>query len=437
MKPQVLRGMRDILPERMGVRQYAIGVLRRTFERYGFQPLETPAMEYAETLTGKYGEEADRLIYQFEDRGGRQVGLRYDLTVPLCRVVASYPEMPRPFKRYQIAPVWRAERPQKGRYREFWQCDVDTVGSSSMLADAELLGVATGALRELGFSEFRIKLNNRKLLVALAECAGVPPEQASGVYRAIDKLEKIGAEAVRAEMQEEGLPEAAADRLLALVQRQDADTASMLAEVSRELADYPLGVEGAQELAEVMRYAEALGVTPQECQVDLSMVRGLEYYTGPILEAVVERPRIGSIIGGGRYDHLVGLLGGQDIPATGLSFGLERIIDVLEELDMAPAEARQTIAQVLVTIFSPETAGESLRLAQELRAAGVRTEVYLGTDKLGAQLRYASRKGIPFVAIMGPDEVQRGEVTVKAMAGEGGQQCVSRAAVATCLRAAP
>ncbi len=425
--------MRDILPERMGVRQYAIGILRQTFERFGFQPLETPAMEYAETLTGKYGEEADRLIYQFEDRGGRKVGLRYDLTVPLCRVVASYPELPRPFKRYQIAPVWRAERPQKGRYREFYQCDVDTVGTRSMLADAELLGVATTALRALGFSEFRIKLNSRKLLVALAEYAGVPADLAGGVYRAIDKLEKVGVEAVRGELLEEGLSSDAADMLLELVRMEGATASDLLSAVERRLADYPPGVEGAKELTEVMAYAQALGVTPQECQVDLSMVRGLDYYTGPILEAVVERPRIGSIIGGGRYDHLVGMLGGQDVPATGLSFGLERIIDVLEELEMAPSEARQTIAQVLVAIFSPETASESLRLAQELREEGIRTETYLGTDKLGAQLRYASRKGIPFVAIMGPDEVQRGEVTLKAMAGES-QQSVSRAGVVARLR---
>lgn len=430
MKPQVLRGMRDILPERMGVRQYAIGILRQTFERFGFQPLETPAMEYADTLTGKYGEEADRLLYLFQDRGGRQVGLRYDLTVPLCRVVACYPDLPRPFKRYQIAPVWRAERPQKGRYREFYQCDVDTVGSASMLADAELLGVATAALRQLGFSGYRIKLNNRKLLVALAEYAGVPAAQAGGVYRTIDKLEKVGQEAVRAELREEGLSTEAASRLLELVQCQAASATELLSSVQTQLADYPAGVAGAQELAELLEYAAALGITPAECQVDLSMVRGLEYYTGPILEAVVEKPRIGSIIGGGRYDGLVGLIGGPDTPATGLSFGLERIIDVLEELEMAPAEVRQTAPQVLVTVFSPEGTADSLRLGQELRAAGVRTEVYLGKDRLGAQLRYASRKGIPFVAILGPDEVARGEVTVKAMSGDGGQSVMPRSAVA-------
>ena len=425
--------MRDILPDRMGVRQYAIGVLRETFERFGFQPLETPAMEYAETLTGKYGEEADRLLYQFEDRGGRRVGLRYDLTVPLCRVVASYPELPRPFKRYQIAPVWRAEKPQKGRYREFWQCDVDTVGSASMLADAELLGVATSALRRLGFASFRIKLNNRKLLVALAEYAGVPPAQAGGVYRAIDKREKVGVEAVEKELLEEGLPLAAARRLLELVQLRSDNATDLLAEVRRQLADYPLGVEGTNELEEVMRYAEALGVTAEECQIDLGMVRGLEYYTGPILEAVVERPRIGSLIGGGRYDRLVGLMGGGDVPATGLSFGLERLIDVLEELEMAPPEVRQRTAQVLVTVFGPETVAESLRLAQELRSAGLRTEVYLGTDRLGAQLRYASRRGIPFAVILGPDEMAQGEVTMKAMTGEG-QERVPRAEVGAWLR---
>jgi histidyl-tRNA synthetase len=253
--------------------------------------------------------------------------------------------------------------------------------------------------------------------------------QAGGVYRAIDKLEKVGQEAVQSELLEEGLSAQAASRLLELVQRQADSAAELLASVQAELSEYPAGIAGAQELAELMEYAAALGITPEECQVDLSMVRGLEYYTGPILEAVVEKPRIGSIIGGGRYDGLVGLMGGPDLPATGLSFGLERIIDVLEELEMAPAEARQTAPQVLVTVFNPEGAADSLRLAQELRAAGVRTEVYLGKDKLGAQLRYASRKGIPFVAILGPDEVARGEVTVKAMAGDGGQALVARGAL--------
>jgi histidyl-tRNA synthetase len=299
-----------------------------------------------------------------------------------------------------------------------------------MLADAELLGVATSALRQLGFTGFRIKLNNRKLLVGLAEYAGVPPAQAGGVYRAIDKLEKVGEEAVRAELLEEGLAEPAASRLLELVQRKATSAAELLASVQVELADFPAGIAGAQELAELMEYASALGITPEECQVDLSMVRGLEYYTGPILEAVVEKPRIGSIIGGGRYDGLVGLMGGPDLPATGLSFGLERIIDVLEELEMAPPEARQTAPRVLVTVFNPEGTAESLRLAQELRSAGIRTEVYLGKDRLGPQLRYASRKGIPFVAILGPDEVGRGEVTVKVMAGEGAQVVIDRKALA-------
>lgn len=416
-QPQVLKGMRDFLPQRMILRQYVVGVLRDIFERYGFEPLETPAIEYAETLEGKFGEEADKLIYKFEDRGGRMVGLRYDLTVPLARVVAMYPDLVKPFKRYHIAPVWRAEKPQRGRYREFWQCDVDTVGTASVLADAEIIQITIEALTALGFSNFKVKVNDRKILAALGEYAGVPADQSAAVYRALDKLEKIGVEAVKEELLEVGLHREAVEKLIDLVYLQVEGQAGFN-RLEQLLSPFPVGVEGLRELRELISYLQAMDIEPGRYQVDLSLVRGLDYYTGPIYETVVEEPRIGSITGGGRYDKLIGLLGSRDVPATGASFGLERLVDVIEALNMAPDFVRQTTTRILVTIFSPETLGESLRLANRLRSEGIDTEVYLGTDRLSNQLRYASRKGIPFVAIIGPDEIARGEVVLKNMATE-------------------
>jgi histidyl-tRNA synthetase len=426
--------MRDFLPERMILRHYVIEQLRSVFERFGFEPLDTPAIEYAETLEGKFGEEGDKLLYRFEDRGGRRVALRYDLTVPLARVVAMHGELVRPFKRYHIAPVWRAEKPQKGRYREFWQCDVDTVGAKSVLADGEAINVVFVALRRLGFERFVVKINNRKILEALALYAGVPAAEAAGIYRAIDKLEKIGPEAVQRELEGEGLRPEVAARLLDLL-RECGEDEQILRLTRERLADFPLGVEGVAEIERILAYLDAAGVPREARRVDLSRVRGMDYYTGPIYETVVEEPKIGSVSGGGRYDKLVGLFSREDIPATGVSIGLERIIDVIEELGMRPAHVRRTISEVLVTLFGAETLAESIRLASELRAEGVNAELYLADDRLGVQLRYASRKGIPFAAILGPDELARGQVVLRDLASET-QQNVARSAVAALVRSA-
>lgn len=421
--PQVLRGMRDFLPDRMILRHHVIGIFRSVFERYGFEPLDTPAIEYAETLEGKYGEEADKLIYKFEDRGGRQVGLRYDLTVPLARVVALYPDLPKPFKRYQIAPVWRAERPQKGRYREFWQCDVDTVGSSSMLADAEILAVLHDSLTALGFTQFVIRINNRKLLKGLSTFAGVPEGEEANVLRSVDKLDKIGEVGVRTELLEKGFDEEVVARLFRLLEPGD-DTSDLIARLRVQLAESPDAQEGLAELEQLREYLANLGVRESCYRFDLSMVRGLDYYTGPIFETVVEEPRIGSITGGGRYDHLVGIFSGRDIPAVGSTLGLERIVDVMEALHLFPET--KTLTQVLVAAFDAETIPEALRLATELRRAGTRVEVPL-MEKGGFKkfLSYANAKGIPTVVLLGPDEIARGEVTVRNMA-DGSQQSVPR-----------
>lgn len=412
--PQILKGMRDFQPQRMILRHHVIDQVRSVFERFGFEPLQTPAVEYAETLKGKYGDEADKLIYDFQDRGGRAVGLRYDLTVPLARVVSMYPELVKPFKRYQIAPVWRAERPQKGRYREFYQCDVDIVGGASMLADAEVLTVAYQALRQLGFTGFRVLLNNRKILQAVANQAQIPEDLSLAAWRAVDKWDKIGPEGVRSELEKAGLPPATIERLFLLLDLSGSPR-EILQTLRARLSNEPFGLEGTDELDEILTYLALGGVPEQFFRVDLHMVRGLDYYTGPIYEVVVDEPKIGTITAGGRYDHLVGLLGPVAYPAVGVSLGLERIIDVIDELGMAPPHLGATVTEVLVTVFDPELLPRSLAAAANLRAAGINTEVYLAGDKLGAQLKYASRKSIPLVVILGPDEVAANEAVFRDM----------------------
>ncbi len=411
IEPRILRGTRDFLPAQMIVRQHVIDTLRRTFEQFGFEPLETPAIEYAETFEGKSDAEVDRLIYRFTDHGGRRVALRYELNVALARVAAQYQnELIFPFKRYQMAPVWRADKPQKGRYREFWQCDVDVVGSASMLADAEVLAVVYSALRRLGLERFAIRLNDRKVLAGLGLAAGVPADRTAGLYRAIDKLERDGPDVVRRLLLEEGLAEDVAGRLLDMV-RMPGGGAEVLAALRPYFADVPVGLEGLAELEDLLRHLQALGIPESHYRLDLSMVRGLGYYTGPIYETVVEEPKIGAISGGGRYDGLVGLFG-PAMPATGVSLGMERIVDVITELELV--HLPRTVVQALVAVFDADRVGASLGLAQELRRAGVRAEVYLDTAAaLARQFKYASRKGIRYVLVVGPDEEAAGLVAVK------------------------
>jgi histidyl-tRNA synthetase len=495
--PRIPRGMRDILPQRMILRQYVINTITEVFESFGFEPLQTPAIELEETLMGKYGPDAERLIYNVAHREGKeQLSLRYDLSVPLSRVVGQYPDLLKPFKRYQIAPVWRAERPQKGRYREFYQCDADTVGSSSMLADAETLNVIYEILKRLGFRQFVTRINNRKIIAGIGQFAGVPEALLGGLYRSIDKLDKIGLEGVREELRRTGLDTAldllarakvtgaALDRLIGPLRERDMEaitaalraagldeeTATALAEglaallpaqqvipdaviarlleflqiagSNREvlaqlrewLGDYPKALEGIAELEEVILYLEALDIPEQFYQVVPSMVRGRDYYTGPVYETVVEEPRIGSITGGGRYDELIGLFSERSLPATGTTIGIERIIDVMEELGMFPPTVGQTVTQVLVTRFSADTTLESLRLAQELRQAGLNAELFFPDASLGNQIRFALKKGIPYIAILGPDEIQAGMVAVRNVALEV-QETVARGEVAARVKA--
>ncbi len=426
IKPRVPRGMRDILPEQMIRRQYVIDVIRGVFEEFGFEPLQTPALELSEVLTGKYGPDAEKLIYQAGHVGGKEdISLRYDLSVPLCRVVAMHPQLPKPFKRYQIDPVWRAERPQKGRYRQFFQCDADTVGTESMLADAENVNLIYQVLTRLGFKQFEININDRKLITGIGQFAGVPTEQLGGLYRSIDKLDKIGLSGVRAELAENQIPEPVIEKLLALLQI-EGDAETVLNALSEQLGDSEVANEGIAELEELSSYLTTFGVPEEFYRINVSMVRGLEYYTGPIYETVVEEPKIGSITGGGRYDELIGSFSRQSYPATGTSFGIERIIDVMEEFDMFPSTVGRTVTQVLVTVFDADLAQESLKLATLLRSSGIRTEVYCRPTRISTQMKYADSKGIPYAVILGSDEVEAGTVAVRDLASRE-QQVIPRA----------
>jgi len=410
IEPQIPKGFRDFLPQQMILRRNIMRTMSAIFEQYGFVPLDTPCLEYARTLEGKYGEEGDKLIYRFEDRGGRAVALRYDLTIPLARVAAMYQQLPKPFKRYQIAPVWRADKPQKGRFREFYQCDIDIIGSPGACADAELLLVAHAVLQALGFDNYLIRINNRKILNALAERLGIDSARIPDFLRALDKLDKAGPEAVLQEMQSAQLLSHDAQTIVRERLLGEGDNFEAVAAL---VADSETGAAGLRELELITRVLEADGVDVRYYQKDISLARGLDYYTGPIFEVVVREPRIGSILGGGRYDDLIGLFTRQSMPATGISFGLERLVTVMEELGMAGKTHSMT--QVLVTQFSDELLAEGVKLAAQLRRAGLNTELYHAPDKLKKQMSYAAGRAIPAVVVLGPDEAREGRATLKNM----------------------
>ena len=430
IQPRVPRGMRDILPQKMLLRQYVIAQIESVFQRFGFEPLQTPVLELRETLMGKYGPDAEKLIYDARHREGKEeLSLRYDLTVPLTRIVAMYPELVKPFKRYQIAPVWRAERPQKGRYREFYQCDVDIVGSKSMLADAEMVTVIYAVLSRLGFKSFVTKINNRKILTGIGQYAGVPNELLGGLYRSIDKLDKIGRDAVREELAQNQIPADVVNKMMDLI----AIPSGNFGELRERLGDIPIAMEGIDELEQIATFLGDSGVPNTNYQFDFAMVRGLAYYTGPIYETIVTEPKIGSLTGGGRYDELIGLLINQSIPVTGTSFGIERIIDVMEELSMFPPNVGKTVTQVFVTVFNRDLVGASIRVANELRAAGLNTELALDADGLGKQLKYAGAKAIPFAVIIGPDEATAQKATLRDLAS-GEQTAILQSELANAIK---
>ncbi|MBK9710458.1 MAG: histidine--tRNA ligase [Kouleothrix sp.] len=430
-RPQNIKGMRDHLPQAMLLRQHIINTLTRVFERHGFEPLQTPIVEYAQTLEGKIGDD-EKLIYRFETHGGDKVALRYDQTVPLARVVAQYQgQLVLPWRRYAIGQSYRGERQQRGRYREFWQADVDIVGSASPVADAEIIAVLSEALSALGFSGFTTLLNHRQVLSGIARVSGLDEQAAGGVYRAIDKLDKIGPDGVREELLKSGIAEDAAGRILELALLSGAP-ADVLEELSERLAGDQQAQAALENLREIIGHLPELGVPHDAYTVAPRLARGLSYYTGAVFEAVIESPPMGSLLGGGRYDELIGAFAGRPIPTVGLAFGIERLHDVMEELKMGPGA--RTVAQAFVTLFDQQRAGAALQLAHELRQAGLNVETALEPgEKLGRQFKYADRKGIRFALVLGPDEIARGEVVVRDLQS-GEQRSVGRAAVAAALR---
>ncbi len=443
--------MRDFLPADVRKREYVIGIIKSVYESYGFEPLETPAVENIETLTGKYGEEGNQLIYKILKRGeklnqelariadqGRKpefppldwladLALRYDLTVPLARVVANNKnELPKFFKRYQIQPVWRADRPARGRFREFYQCDVDVIGSGSMVVEAEVILAVSKILEQLGFEDFTIRINHRTVLSGLLEHAGIEPPKFSEALTALDKLDKVGFEGVVSELRSKGINDHSARRFLEFnTMLSDAIAvpaniriwnAAMINYVKKDFQHilFPQYHEGLRCLEDIVKLTDR---NDGNCRVkiDLSLARGLSYYTGTIMEINVT-DLAGSLGGGGRYDGLIGMFGKEQIPACGFSLGLERILVVMEERGMFPPEiADSTPADVMVTIFSDETVADSLMLASDLRAQNLRVTVYPQADKNDKQFKYASQIGVPFLCDLTDENIQSGTVLVKNM----------------------
>jgi histidyl-tRNA synthetase len=411
--------MRDFLPEDVRRRDYVFGVVVDVYTRYGFEPLETPALENIETLMGKYGEEGSKLIFKVLRRGEHEasgetdLALRYDLTVPLARVVAEHRgKLPRFFKRYQIQPVWRADRPARGRFREFYQCDVDIMGSRSPVVEVELCGAVSDVLIGLGFQDFEIRINHRQVLSALLTNAGVAPELQAQALVALDKLDKIGREGVQQELTSRGIPPDSHGRLLEwMTTGSRPDALEWLEGQCTSLTDDSRAAF--QNLREIFALADPAGVG-RYLTFDSSLARGLSYYTGAIMEIAVP-DLAGSLGGGGRYDGLIGMFSGEDIPACGFSLGLERILVVMAERQMFPAGVTAVPAQVMVTLFDKDGVADAMQLARALRKGGSSVEIYPEVDKLGKQFKYASSRNIPFVMIVGSEERAAGQVTVKNM----------------------
>jgi histidyl-tRNA synthetase len=389
---QTLKGFRDFLPTQKRQRDFVLAKFIEAFQQSGFDPLETPTLEYKETIMGKYGEEADKLVYEFTDRGGREVALRYDQTVPLARVAAQYQnELPLPFRRYQVQNVFRADKPQKGRFREFTQCDLDILGSADPLADAEVLATTYAGFRKVGFESVQLWLNDRQVLLEKLQPFATEQVGVLSIIQSIDKLDKISPEDVGNELERKGLE---------LQQAQSALTAIQSAEPS-------------QNLQQIIDLAVGLGVPREALVFTPTLARGLDYYTGMIFEIKVPEYGVGSLGGGGRYDNLIGMLSGREVPAVGVGIGFDRTVEAALELGLIESSAAS--AQVLVTVFSPELRKISAQVAGKLRRAGVSAELFAEASKLNKQLKYASRREIPWVIVIGEEEASQDQVTLKNM----------------------
>ena len=456
-KPSIPKGTRDFGPIEMAKRNYIFDTIRQVYELYGFSPIETPSMEYLSTLMGKYGEEGDKLLFKILNSGDfiskvseeellarnplhlaariSEKGLRYDLTVPFARFVVQHrDELQMPFKRYQIQPVWRADRPQKGRYREFYQCDADVVGSDSLINEVELMQIIDEVFSRFGI-RVCIKINNRKILTGIAEVIGAP-EKIIDITVAIDKLDKIGLEGVNAELQAAGLSDEAIEKIQPIIHLSGSN-AWKLETMRRVLEGSETGLRGIEEVESVLHYLGAADETEKNAlrntlELDLTLARGLNYYTGCIFEVKALDVEIGSITGGGRYDNLTGIFGLPGLSGVGISFGADRIYDVLNQLQLYPDEAvRQT--KLLFINFGEAEAARCLELARQTRAAGIATEVYPDSAKMKKQMSYANARQIPFVALVGADEMAQGVVTLKDMV-TGQQQSLNPEQLIKALR---
>ena len=436
--PSIPKGTRDYSPEIMVKRNYIFDTIKSVFKLYGYMPLETPAMENLSTLMGKYGEEGDKLLFKILNSGDfignisdqelleknsikltnkiSEKGLRYDLTVPFARFVVQHQsELTFPFKRYQIQPVWRADRPQKGRYREFYQCDVDVVGSDSLLHEVELIQMVDEVYRRLKI-KVRLLINNRKILAGIAEIIGYP-DQLTDITVAIDKMDKIGLDKVNAELREKGITEEAIVKLQPILNLEGSNS-EKLEKLKTILQDSPIGLKGVEELSIVFDYLKDVDIRT-EIKLDLTLARGLSYYTGAIFEVKALDVQIGSITGGGRYDDLTGIFGLKNMSGVGISFGADRIFDVLNQLELYPKEAVNG-TQLLFINFGEKEAAFSMGILSKVRAAGIRAEIFPDAAKMKKQMSYANAKNIPFVAIVGENEMSEGKAMLKNM--ETGEQ---------------
>ena len=449
-KPCIPKGTRDFSPTEMAKRNYIFDTIRSVYHLYGFQQIETPAMEMLSTLMGKYGEEGDKLLFKIQNSGDYfsgltdeellsrnatqlackfcEKGLRYDLTVPFARYVVMHrDELTFPFKRYQIQPVWRADRPQKGRYREFYQCDADVVGSDSLLNEVELMQIVDTVFSRFGI-RVCIKINNRKILTGMAEIIG-EADKIVDITVAIDKLDKIGLDNVNAELRDKGISEEAIAKLQPIILLNGTNT-DKLATLRQVLATSETGLKGVEETAFILNTLESLGLK-NEVELDLTLARGLNYYTGAIFEVKALDVQIGSITGGGRYDNLTGVFGMPGLSGVGISFGADRIFDVLNQLDLYPKEAVKG-TQLLFINFGEQEAAFSMQVLSKVRAAGIRAELYPDCCKMKKQMSYANAKKVPYVALVGDNELSEGKVTLKDM-NTGEQHLLTPEEVITAL----
>lgn len=412
IQPRTLKGFRDYLPETMIPREQCMQTARQVFRRYGFAPIDTPTLEYSEILTGKGSDETDRQMYQFTDHGGRSVGMRFDLTVPLARFAAQHVNtLGTPFKRYHIAPVWRGENTQAGRYREFVQCDFDTIGTESVVADIETLVVINNLMSELGFERFKVHLNNRQVLSGLLEYLQLS-DSSVPVLRALDKLAKIGADAVIDEMgKTAGVSSEQAQQVIRLAML-EGTSSEILAQLPTVTGDNETAAAGITRLRTIVEGAEAAGVAPERIKLDVGIARGLDYYTGVVFETFLsDLPQIGSVCSGGRYDNLAGLYTKQHLPGVGASLGLDRLLAAMEQLKMLPAV--RTPAPVFIPYFDAERLSDYLQLASVVRSSGIGAELYPEPKKLGQQLKYADSRGFTIALVAGGRELDAGKVQVK------------------------